>query len=66
VLALIFLANLALARPGSSDNASAAVVTAVLLVALFPSGWRNLRHGWPRPSSPRELADGLPPLAQAA
>ena len=66
VLALVFLANLAFALQGAPDSGSAAVVTAVLLVALFPSGWRNLRDGRPRPSSLHELAEGLPRPARAA
>jgi len=66
VLALIFLANLAFALQGSPQSGGAAVAAAIMLLALFPSGWRNLRDGRPRPSSPRELTEDLPQLAQAA
>jgi hypothetical protein len=66
VLALIFLANLAFALQGSAESGSGAIVAAILLLALFPSGWRNLRGCWPRPSSPQQLADDLPRLKDAA
>ena len=66
VLALIFLTNIAFALQGSPQSGGAAVAVAIMLVALFPSGWRNLRAGRARPSSPRELVDDLPRFAQAA